>query len=151
MTRRNSRQSNTTSFWNFVITREPMSLCLKGKNPFETMDDIFSLDSSRLIKQQSAPGTPKSIHQHLCELSDFCTGRLALCEKYPKISASHQCILLLAALMMSGYVLGCCPILISMEEKHPRQTQDPQSTHIGKQIFGIWSVEFWQFFVKIFS
>ena len=38
-----------------------MSLCLKGKNPFETMDDIFSLDSSRLIKQQSAPGTPKFI------------------------------------------------------------------------------------------
>ena len=75
--------------------------------------------------------------------------RLALCEKYPKISASHQCILLLAALM-SGYVLGC-PILISMEEKHPRQTQDPQSTHIGKQIFGSRSVEFWQFFVKIFS
>ena len=115
------------------------------------MDDIFSLDSLRLIKQQSAPGTPKSIHQHLCELSDFCTGWLALCEKYPKISASHQCILLLAALMMSGYVLGCCPILISMEEKHPRQTQDPQSTHIGKQIFGSRSVEFWQFFVKIFS
>ena len=42
------------------------------------MDDIFSLDSLRLIKQQSAPGTPKSIHQHLCELSDFCTGWLSV-------------------------------------------------------------------------
>ena len=50
------------------------------------MDDILSLDSSGLIKQQSAPGTPKSIHQHLCERSrkelDFV--------KNTKISASHH-------------------------------------------------------------
>ena len=105
------------------------------------MDDIFSLDSLRLIKQQSAPGTPKSIHQHLCELSDFCTGRLALCEKYPKISASHQCILLLAALMSGQY--QAVPFSFLWKKNipgklkiHNPHTQASRSLEVGQQNFG---------------